>query len=375
MKKYKLLIISLCAALAGGCTASSSSDNKEDTYTAQSTRTVFDTVYAFSETNPDEDASKKHFKDSEKLLEKYNQLFDIYNNYDGLNNLKTVNDNAGKEPVKVDQSIIDMLNLARKFYNYSDGEFDITIGSLLNVWHNYREEGIKLNESGAKGNLPADEELKEASVHKGWDKVIIDDDANTVYITDPDVSIDVGGIAKGYAAELTAQQMEKEGMKSGYLNVGRNIRLVGKKADGTDWRIGVADPKGEQANGLVTIDEKDPVSVVTSGDYERYYVASDGKKYSHIIDPSTLYPAVLYHSVTIITPDSAAADCLSTTLFTMSVEEGKQVLKAYEKDSGNDVQAVWVMDPDKSQNEDGKVSGDYFITCTDGLKNNLTFTQ
>lgn len=375
MKNYKLLIISLCAALAGGCTASSSSDNKEDTYTAQSTKTVFDTVYAFSETNPDEDASKKHFEDSEKLLEKYNQLFDIYNNYDGLNNLKTVNDNAGKEPVKVDQSIIDMLNLAKKFYDYSDGEFDITIGSLLNVWHNYREEGIKLNESGAEGNLPTDEELKEASVHKGWDKVVIDDDADTVYITDPDVSIDVGGIAKGYAAELTAQQMEKEGMKSGYLNVGRNIRLVGKKADGTDWRIGVADPKGEQANGLVTIDEKDPVSVVTSGDYERYYVASDGKTYSHIIDPSTLYPAVLYHSVTIITPDSAAADCLSTTLFTMSVEEGKQVLKAYEEDSGNDVQAVWVMDPDKSQDEDGKESGDYFITYTDGLKDNLTFTQ
>ena len=379
MKKTNMIKAVLISALLAGCSgnqasvSSASADLTDNTYARTSTEQIFDTVYAYQEYGVSDSTAKKHFEESEKLLKEYNDLYDIYNDYKGISNLKTINDNAGKKPVKVDQKIIDMLKMAKEFYSYSDGEFDITMGSLLNVWHTYREDGIKLNEKGELGKLPSDDELKKAAVHKGWDKVQIDEKAKTVYITDPDVSLDVGGIAKGYAAEMTAQAMEKEGMKSGVLNVGRNIRLVGMKTDGTDWNVGIADPSGNMPNGILAIQEDHPLSVVTSGDYERYYKAEDGKIYPHIVDPHTLYPATTYHSVTILTEDSGAADCLSTTLFTMSVEEGKQVLKKYTADTGKDAQAVWIMDQNKTQNEDGKNVESYFITYTDGLKDLITW--
>lgn len=378
MKKKNIVKTVLISALLAGCsgskTASSVSvSSRDNTFARTSTEQIFDTVYAYQEYGASDTTAKKHFEESEKLLKEYNDLYDIYNDYKGVNNLKTVNDNAGRKPVRVDQKIIDMLKMAKAFYSYSDGEFDITMGSLLNVWHTYREDGIKLNEKGELGKLPSDEELKKAAVHDGWDKVQIDEKAKTVYITDPDVSLDVGGIAKGYAAEMTAQTMEKDGMKSGVLNVGRNIRLVGMKTDGSDWNVGIADPSGSMPNGILAIKEDHPLSVVTSGDYERYYKAEDGKIYPHIIDPQTLYPATTYHSVTILTEDSGAADCLSTTLFTMSIEEGKQVLKKYTEDTGKDAQAVWIMDQNKTQNEEGKKVESYFITYTDGLKDLITW--
>lgn len=336
---------------------------------------IFDTVYSYQEYTSDNTAAKKHFKESESLLQNYNDLFDIYNTYDGMNNLKTINDNAGIQPVVVDPSIIKMLKLAKDFYDYSNGEFDITMGALLKVWHTYREEGIKLNEEGKQGNLPTDEELNEAASHRGWENVVIDEEKNTVYIADPEESLDVGGVAKGYAAELTASTLEDDGMTSGFLNVGRNIRLVGTKPGDTPWSIGIADPSGESSSGLLSIASASPVSVVTSGDYERYYTASDGKKYPHIIDPQTLYPADDYHSVTIITKDSGAADCLSTALFTLSIEEGKTLLKTYTEKTGNDAEAVWVMDPDKTQAEEGKTVGSYYAVYTDGLEGEITWAS
>jgi len=267
-----------------------------------------------------------------------------------------------------------MLKMAKQFYDYSDGEFDITIGSLLKVWHNYREEGIKLNEEGKLGKLPGKEELEEASKHKGWDKVQIDEENKTVFITDPDVSLDVGGIAKGYGAELAAQTMMDNGMECGILNVGRNIRLIGKK-ENENWTVGITDPDGDPEgkfpNGLVVLSLKEANSIVTSGDYERYYKAEDGNIYPHIVDPSTMYPARLYRSVTIITEDSAAADCLSTALFTLDIDEGKKLLEAYSKASGKKCNAIWITEDDQSQGHEGKKVGNYTVIYTDGIEEDI----
>ena len=169
MKRKILAKIGLALTLCAGCATKPESSKKvSDSYANTSLTEVFDTMYSFKEYSADHDLCVSHFKTSEKLLQNYTQLFDIYNNYDGINNLKTINDNAGKQPVEVDQVIIDMLKMAKQFYDYSDGEFDITIGSFI-VWHNYREEGIrKLNEEGKLGKLPGKEELEEASKHKGW---------------------------------------------------------------------------------------------------------------------------------------------------------------------------------------------------------------
>ncbi len=375
--KNKLIKLLLVASFLTGCstkTDSSKTSSVTDSYSNTSLTEVFNTVYSFKEYSTNHDLSVSHFKASEKLLQKYTELFDIYNDYEDINNLKTINDNAGIQPVEVDQAIIDLLDEAKKFYTYSNGEFDITIGSLLKVWHTYREAGIEKNENGELGEIPSEEELKEAASHKGWDKVEIDYDNKTVYITDKDVSLDVGGIAKGYATELVAKTMQDTGMTCGILNVGRNIRLIGTKED-SSWTVGITDPDGDPdgkyPNGLVLLSLDSEDSVVTSGDYERYYKAVDGNNYPHIVDPATMYPARYYRSVSIVTKDSGAADCLSTSLFTMSIEDGKQLLKTYSEISGNECDAVWIVEDSKTQDQQGKKVGNYTVIYTEGLEDKI----
>ena len=375
MKKEILTLCCLSLTLAGCAGKTSAPAGGSDTtlYSNVSTDAGFDTVFYYQEYNDDRTASETHFNEAVSLFTHYNDLFDIYNSYDGMNNLKTINDNAGIQPVKVDPDIIDMLNMAKQFYTWSEGEFDITIGSLLNVWHTYREEGIKLNEEGKKGKVPSEAELSEAAVHKGWDHVQIDADADTVYIDDSSISLDVGGIAKGYATEKIADTLEKESdIGTVAINAGGNNRTIGTKPDGADWNVRIQNPDG--GDKLIIVSEPGSESFVTSGDYERYYEAEDGRRYHHIIDPETNFPSTYYRSVSIITKDSGAADCLSTTLFTLSMEEGQKVLDAYEKQTGIHADAIWVMNEEqKADGPNEKKQMDYYICYTDGLKDHITW--
>ncbi len=377
MKKI-LLAAGLASLVLCGCSTSktaSTASSDVPLYSNVSTDAGFDTVFYYQEYNQDKDASEAHFNEAVSLFTHYNDLFDIYNDYAGMNNLKTVNDNAGIAPVTVDPEIIAMLEEAKQFYTWSDGEFDITMGALLNVWHTYRENGITLNEENKQGPLPTDAELSEAASHKGWDKVVIDDSANTVYITDASVSIDVGGIAKGYATEKIAQKLASEdNIGTIAINAGGNNRTINAKPDGSPWRVRIQNPDGEDK--LIIVSETGSWSFVTSGDYERYYVATDGKKYHHIIDPETNYPADRYRSVSIITKDSSAADCLSTTLFTLSMEDGQKVLDEYEQATGNHADAIWVMSEDKKvEAKNGKDHMGFYIAWTDGLDGVITWEQ
>ena len=376
MKMKNIVNTILVMSLLAGCSnTSASSEKKITTYANTSIAEVFDTVYSYTEYTASQTDAKARYENSVETLTCCNQLFDIYNDYEGINNLKTINDNAGIAPVEVDPLIIDMLKRAKMFYDLSENEFDITQGSLLKVWHNYRTEGIELNTDGKYGPVPSMDELQEANTKGGWDAVIIDEENATVYITEEGASLDVGGIAKGYAAEIAAQKMIDEGMEAGFLNVGRNIRLVGDKPDGTPWRIGIADPSGTYTDGIVTITLDQPVSIVTSGDYERYYIGEDGNRYSHIIDPSTLFPAEHYRSVSILTSDSGDADCLSTALFTLSIEEGKKLIEAYENETGNPVNVIWIMNEDQKQKTDTIQVGDLYASYTQGLEGKLSWAN
>lgn len=380
MKMKKILSALLCAALLAGCASGSSSaapvssaQTQMNTYTNASLDAGFDTVISLRETTDSRDGFDRHFSEMTELFSKYNALFDIYNDYEGVNNIKTINDNAGIQPVKVDPVIIEMLREAKEFYDLSGGEFDVTSGALLSVWHRYREEGIALNEKGEQGNLPAEEELQEAAQHKGWDSIVIDEDASTVYITDPEVSLDVGGIAKGFATEKAAQQLAKDGADHAAVNAGGNNRTIGAKVNGKPWNVGIQNPDGEGSVILVSVPGS--MSFVTSGDYERFYTADDGQRYSHIIDPETLQPARNFRSVSIITQDSGIADCLSTTLFTMSYEEGLALISSY-KEAHPDItlEVIWIMDQDKAVKAERShdISG-YTIAYTEGLEDLITW--
>jgi len=270
-------------------------------------------------------------------LEEYHKYYDIYNDYDGINNIKTINDNAGIRPVKVDRKIIDLLIFGKEQYGKTNGALNIAMGSVLRIWHEYREKGVNDPENA---ELPPAELLEEAAKHTDINKIIIDTENSTVFLEDKDMSIDVGAIAKGYATEQVAQLAAENGFTSGLLSVGGNIRAIGYK-NGKErdakWNIGIQNPdKESDSKNLCTVEIADS-SVVSSGDYERYYTVN-GRKYNHIISPSTLFPAEYYHSVSIITRDSGLADALSTAIFVMPFEEGKKYIESLPG-----TEAMWVL--------------------------------
>lgn len=267
-------------------------------------------------------------------LEYYHKLYDIYNDYEGINNIKTINDNAGIAPVVVSEDIINLLLFSKDMYTLTNGQMNIAMGSVLEIWHEYRDAGINNPESAA---LPSMEELQAASVYCDINQIVIDESASTVYLPDANMSIDVGSIGKGYAVQRVAEYAKEIGMESALLSVGGNVCAVGSKLDGSDWRVGIQNPDTTSEEAYVGKVDVSDACVVTSGNYQRYYMV-DGVRYCHIIDEDTLMPADYYASVSIIAQDSGMADALSTSVFNMPFEEGLKLVNSL---AG--VEAMWIM--------------------------------
>lgn len=268
-------------------------------------------------------------------LKQYHKLYDIYNSYDGINNLKTINDNAGIAPVKVDKEIIDLLKFSIDLYDKTNGQTNIALGSVLKIWHNYRNYGI---DNPASATLPSMNELEEAAKHCDIHNIIIDEEASTVYLNDPEMSLDVGSIGKGYAVQKVSEYAKELGYNNIVISVGGNISVVGPKADESLWKFGIQNPDLESEQASIQSVKLVNTCLVTSGDYQRYYTV-DGVDYCHIIDPDTLMPADFCKSVTVITPNSGEADALSTALFCMPFEEGLAFINSYEN-----AEAMWVLE-------------------------------
>lgn len=315
--------------------------------------TLFDTASViYSYAGDSKEVFDKNCEEAWSLLAEYHKLFDIYYEYSGVNNLCTLNKNAGGDPIKVSSKLVDFLLYAKELYTLTNGEMNIMMGAVLRLWHDARTDG---------GYIPSPESLTEASKHVSFDFLEIDKENNTVRITDKNARIDVGALGKGYATEKAAKHLESKGIKSYVLSIGGNIRLIGTKPNGEGWGTGINNPKYREPDNSICmyawmhVDENEDnicdscktpkfatkitisdTSCVTSGDYERYFTVG-GKKYHHIIDKDTLMPADYFSSVTIITANSGLADCLSTALFCMSYEEG---LALVEKIGG--VEVFWI---------------------------------
>ena len=308
-----LLLLSL---LLSGCAGAGGTEQKQYTATFL---TLFDTVTTIRGAADSEESFKATAQAIHDELQEYHQLFDIYNDYDGLNNLKTVNDNAGIGPVAVDQRIIDLLLDCKSYWELTEGRVNVAMGSVLALWHEARNDGI---DDPLNAALPDEQKLREAAEHTDFDMVLIDEAASTVYITDPEVRLDVGAVAKGWSAQRVCENAP-QGL---LISVGGNVCATGPKDEaGTPWVVGVQDPDGGDSYLHTLYVAKG--SVVTSGDYQRAYVV-DGKLYHHIIDPDTLYPSEYWRSVTIVCEDSGLADALSTALFLLPREEGQRLLDA-----------------------------------------------
>ena len=281
---------------------------------------------------------------SEKLLSYYHKLFDIYYDYSGVNNIRLINQKAGREPVKVDAELIDFLSYCKELYALTNGKTNVMMGAVLKIWHNHREDA---DYDPSSASLPDMAELREADTHTSIDSLVIDKDAGTVYISDPKASLDVGAIGKGYAAEKLCKKLVSMGANHVVLNIGGNIRTIGVKPDGEKWLTGLTNPD-KSDDGFAARINLGEVACVTSGNYERYYVV-DGVNYHHIIDPDTLMPARYFSSVTVITEDSGLADALSTALFCMSYDDGLALINSI-----GGVEVIWI-------------DLEYNLTKTDGI--------
>ena len=294
----------------------------------------FDTVTIFTAYCKNEEEFNKYKDLVDKRMAEYHKLFNNYDKFENVNNFTTINENAGKEKVKVDQKIIDIIKEGKKWYDETDGDIDIAYGRVLKIWLDHREAALE-DEKNAK--LPSEEELKEAGDHKNIDALEIDEKNQTAYINDKEVQVDIGGIGKGYATELIKDELIEKGLKSGILSVGGDVAIIGENPTRKvgNFKIAVQDPSLSEEHPYSSIVAIKNTSLVTSGDYQRYFEI-DGKKYHHIIDPDTNFPSTNFKSVSVMTDDIAKADALSTALFIKNLEEGKKLAKKYK------VEAYWI---------------------------------
>lgn len=332
MKKYGKIcaVLGVLLVVSLGCLGCSKPKEKFSTHSFD----YFDTVTTITGYAKNQKEFDKVAEDILAELEEYHKLFTIYHRFDGMENLCTINELNGGEhrTVTVDPRIIDMLSYAKEMYEITEGAVNVAMGSVLSIWHEYRNDGI---DDPSTAKLPPMEKLTEAALHTDISNLRIDKEAGTVTLEDPLMKLDVGAIAKGYAVELTARSLEEKGITGYVLNVGGNVRTIGGKEDGSKWTVGIEHPM-EDAEDYLAYLELSGESLVTSGSYQRYYVV-DGKRYHHIIDPETLMPSEGFLSVSVVCKSSAEGDALSTALFCMELEEGMALVEGLPE-----VEALWV---------------------------------
>ncbi len=224
-----------------------------------------------------------------------------------------INQYAAKQTVTVSKDTFDLIEKAKEYCNITEGAFDITIAPVVKAW-GFTEE-VK--------RVPSDEEIQQKLQLVDNNKLHIDKQNSTVYLENENMSIDLGGIAKGYASNKVNEILKKNGVSSAVISLGGNVSVTGKRPDGTKWRIAVQDPMNSE--GYVGILNVEDTSVITSGVYQRFF-EQNGKKYHHIIDTKTGKPTQNgLLSVTIVCDNGAMADALSTSVMVAGLQKGSEL--------------------------------------------------
>ncbi len=224
-----------------------------------------------------------------------------------------INKNSGKNAVTVSNETLDVIKKGIYYGDLSKGKFDISIGPLVNLWN--------IGSGGEK--VPEIEKIELAASRVDYTKIRIDD--REVFI-DQNMALDLGGIAKGYTADKIAEYLVENGIKSAIINLGGNLKIIGTKENNQPFNVGIQNPFSTRYAYLGIVKVRDS-SVVSSGDYERFFEV-DGVRYHHIFDKTTGFPVNNHvSSVTVITKSSMDADALSTTFFSLGVDEGFKLAK------------------------------------------------
>ena len=228
-----------------------------------------------------------------------------------------VNRNAGLAPVSVHPVVLAVTGAALYYAELSRGAFDPTIGSLVKLW----------NIGSDDARVPSALEIQSALPLVGYRDLVIDEKAGTLFLKRPGMRLDLGAIAKGYAADEVARIIKSHRIPRAMVDLGGNILAYGSKSGGAPWRIGVQDPVSERGNHIGILETINK-TLVTSGVYERYLEA-DGKHWHHILNTKTGYPVENgLVSVTIVADHSIDADGLSTTVFALGYEAGRALVES-----------------------------------------------
>ncbi len=229
-----------------------------------------------------------------------------------------VNAKAGLEPVKVTDSLLTVARLSLEMGELTQGAFDITVSPLLDLWGFTDNEQI----------IPREMEIEALLPLVDYRQLQLEEAAKTLYLPQKGMAIDLGGVAKGYIIDKATEVLEKAGIKKAFINGGGDIRVLDTRTDGKPWRIGIRHPRSTEADAVIAVIALTDEAVVTSGDYQRFFM-SEGKRYHHILDPLTGYPAANgVISVSVIAETTAAADMLATSIMVLGLDEGLPLIES-----------------------------------------------
>lgn len=259
----------------------------------------------------------------DKLYSDYNKLSDPYTAYDNIINLNYINNKLSlNTDTVIDKRLYDLLSYSVNYYEKSNRLFNIALGNVIDIWATYRD-GIKIG-------VPTYEELKNSG-STDINSLLLKEN-NTVSKTS-NIKLDLGAIAKGYVTEIAGEYLKKVGLNEYLITAGSSSVKAGDHYNNDKYKIGLTNPiKTDSIYKVLKLSNK---AITTSGSYERYYEYK-GVRYSHIINPNTLYPSNYMLSVTVITDDAALGEVLSTTLFLMPIKEGIKYIKSFDG-----IEAIW----------------------------------
>jgi FAD:protein FMN transferase len=237
----------------------------------------------------------------------------LMSNYRQDSEVRRIVQNAGKEETIVSPETFEVIERAIYFGDLSEGALDVTIAPVFRLW-NFRD-----------GKMPEGKTLRENLKKVDYRRIAIDRSKSSVYLPEAGMDLDLGAIAKGYAADCAGRVMRKIGVRDFIINPGGDLLVSGAKAHGVPWSIGIQHPR--LPSEFVAVLKPDQGAVVTSGDYKKYFIR-DGKRYHHIINPATGYPAEEAQSVTIMAPSAMDADALATAVFVLGPKKGFTLLES-----------------------------------------------
>ncbi|WP_225744702.1 FAD:protein FMN transferase [Marinilactibacillus sp. Marseille-P9653] len=314
MKKTKgyhiFLLLCFLLLFVSGCGPFTSSDNRDLAATPyEETEFLMGTVVRIAIYNKDSEAVLDTAFDRIKELAGF-----ITTEEDGEHSLiSKINEQAGKEPVAISDDLYELIKSSVTYSEETNGSFDLTIGPLTNLWRiGYPE-----------ARLPDQTEIDQALALVDYNKVVLNDQDQTVFLKDPDMRLDLGAIAKGFITDEIVQVLKENDVNTAIIDLGGNLFVMGNspRDEQAEWQVGIQDPFEDRGTILGSLPASDE-SIVTSGVYERF-LEVDGKQYAHLMNPETGYPFDNeLAGVSVVTKESIDGDGLSTSLFSKGLDKG-----------------------------------------------------